>query len=80
MAIVKPFDQVIFACHSDQALACLTNPTPNEAQFLRAFNYQENHVVCHSDLRFMPHKKQPGLVGSILRTVIAQPTLALLTG
>jgi predicted NAD/FAD-binding protein len=52
------FDQVIFACHADQALAMLANPSAAEQQILGAFRYQKNRAVLHSDTRFMPrHKK-----------------------
>lgn len=52
------FDQVIFACHADQALAMLANPSAAEQQTLGAFRYQKNRAVLHSDTRFMPHHKK----------------------
>lgn len=48
------FDHVILACHSDQAAACLETHYPEKATLLRSIPYQKNHVVCHSDTRFMP--------------------------
>tara|TARA_R110002072_G_scaffold9584_2_gene46381 strand:+ start:7626 stop:8915 length:1290 start_codon:yes stop_codon:yes gene_type:complete len=51
------FDQVVFACHSDQALAMLAKPTQEESHILGALPYQNNHVVLHTDARLMPKKK-----------------------
>jgi hypothetical protein len=38
----RPFDKVILACHADQALALLADPTPLETRLLRVFKYQPN--------------------------------------
>lgn len=52
------FDQVIFACHSDQALAMLAEPTADETSILSAIPYQANDVVLHTDRSILPaHKK-----------------------
>lgn len=51
------FDQVVFACHSDQALAMLANPSEAEQAILGAIPYQMNDVVLHTDRRFMPKRK-----------------------
>ena len=51
------FDQVIFACHSDQALAMLDEPTDDENDILSAIPYQMNEVVLHTDRRLMPKRK-----------------------
>lgn len=51
------FDQVVFACHSDQALAMLAEPTSAESDILGALPYQNNHVVLHTDESLMPKKK-----------------------
>jgi predicted NAD/FAD-binding protein len=47
-------DFVIFACHSDQVLAMLEQPSRIEAQLLAAFPYQRNEVVLHTDTRLLP--------------------------
>ena len=52
------FDAVVMACHSDQALAVLADPSPAERQILGAITYQSNEVVVHSDARVMP--RNPG--------------------
>ena len=54
---IHHFDQVVFACHSDQALAMLPEPTREESEVLGALPYQNNHVVLHTDERLMPKKK-----------------------
>lgn len=51
------YDQVIFACHSDQALALIKQATAEEYDILRHFKYQANRMVLHSDTRFMPTRK-----------------------
>jgi predicted NAD/FAD-binding protein len=49
------FDSVIFACHSDEALALLgEDATPQERAILGAIPYQENDVVLHTDVRLLP--------------------------
>jgi predicted NAD/FAD-binding protein len=50
----EDFDQVIFACHSDQALRILTDPTSTECQLLSAFPYLKNEAVLHTDDSFLP--------------------------
>lgn len=50
----QQFDRVIFACHSDQALSLLADPSPSETQILGAMTYQQNEVVLHTDARLMP--------------------------
>ncbi len=51
------FDKVIFACHSDQALKMLAQPSAAEQQILGALPYAENDVVLHTDTRLLPDRK-----------------------
>ncbi len=51
---VHAHDHVIFACHSDQALKMLEQPTHAEREILGAFPYQENEVLLHTDARLLP--------------------------
>ena len=51
------FDAVIVACHSDQALALLEQPSLLEQQLLGAVRYKPSRVVLHSDLSFMPDRR-----------------------
>ncbi len=52
------FDQVVFACHSDQALAMLADPTDSERDILGAIAYQNNDVVLHTDSRVLPDNRR----------------------
>lgn len=51
------FDEVIFACHADEALALLADPSDTERNILGAFRFTQNHAVLHTDPRFMPLRK-----------------------
>ncbi len=51
------FDQVVLACHADQALAMLDAPTAREAEVLAAFPYAANETVLHSDTRILPRRR-----------------------
>lgn len=51
------FDYVFLACHSDQALAILEDPTPAEREVLGAIRYQENEAILHTDTSLMPKKR-----------------------
>jgi len=54
---VERFDKVIFACHSDQALALLARPSQAEQDILGALPYADNDVVLHTDTRLLPRRK-----------------------
>ncbi|MBR9842812.1 MAG: FAD-dependent oxidoreductase [Rhodobacteraceae bacterium] len=54
---VETFDDVIFACHSDQALSLLETPTGNETEILGNIQYQDNHAILHCDERQMPRTR-----------------------
>jgi predicted NAD/FAD-binding protein len=51
---VEHHDAVVFACHSDQALAMLGDPSPEERELLQAFPYQKNVATLHTDARLLP--------------------------
>ncbi len=53
----ETFDQVVLACHSDQALALLADPTPQERAVLGALRYQRNEVVLHTDSSVLPRRR-----------------------
>jgi predicted NAD/FAD-binding protein len=52
------FDHVIFACHSDQALAVLADPTRQEREILGALPFQKNEVVLHTDTSVLPRSRR----------------------
>lgn len=53
----EQFDKVVFACHSDQALALLKDPSVEETAVLGGIAYQQNEVVLHTDTRLLPVRK-----------------------
>ena len=50
------YDQVVLACHSDQALKLLATPTCAERDILGAIGYQPNRVILHTDASVMPQR------------------------
>ncbi|REL35559.1 NAD(P)/FAD-dependent oxidoreductase [Thalassotalea euphylliae] len=52
------FDEVVFACHSDQALALLGDASAEEKQVLGDIPYQANSVVLHTDTKLLPKRKK----------------------
>jgi predicted NAD/FAD-binding protein len=53
---VESFDQVFVACHSDQALKLLSDPSHEEREILGAIPYQANEALLHTDSSLMPHR------------------------
>lgn len=52
------FDEVVFACHPDQALALLgSDASVEEKAFLSVFKYDDNITYLHSDPALMPKSK-----------------------
>ncbi len=52
------FDQVVLACHSDQSLALLQDPSKEERQLLSQVRYQPNRVLLHTDRRLLPRSRR----------------------
>jgi predicted NAD/FAD-binding protein len=52
------FEAVFLACHSDQALGLLRNPTAAEREVLSAIAYQANEAVLHTDTRLLPKRRR----------------------
>ena len=52
------FDEVVVACHGDQALALLAEPSAQERKVLGALTCTQNRVVLHTDTRRLP--RRPG--------------------
>jgi predicted NAD/FAD-binding protein len=53
------FDEVIFACHSDQALRILgADATPPEREVLGAIRYRPNRAVLHTDTALLPRRQR----------------------
>ncbi|MCR9267681.1 MAG: FAD-dependent oxidoreductase [Alphaproteobacteria bacterium] len=52
------FDQVVLACHSDQALGLLEDADGLETSLLGAIRYRPNTAVLHTDTRLMPRRRK----------------------
>ena len=52
------FDAVVFATHSDQALALLADPSERERELLGAIPYQTNEAVLHTDRSLLPRRRR----------------------
>ncbi len=53
----ESFDAVVLAVHSDQALALLGDPGPDERAVLGAIRYQPNVATLHTDPRLLPRRR-----------------------
>ncbi len=54
----ESFDHVIFACHSDQALRLLADPSVTEREVLAMFPYERNSAVLHTDETLLPKRRR----------------------
>ncbi|MCA9080714.1 MAG: FAD-dependent oxidoreductase [Planctomycetaceae bacterium] len=54
---VEHFDEIVFACHSDQALRMLGDADVLERGVLSEFPYGDNIAVLHTDERVLPRLK-----------------------
>ena len=52
------FDEVVLACHSDQARRLLADRTPREDRALARVRYQPNRVVLHTDPALLPRARR----------------------
>jgi uncharacterized protein len=54
----EPFDEVVLATHSDQALALLADASDGERRLLGAIPYQANEAVLHTDTSVLPRRRR----------------------
>ncbi|HTU97409.1 MAG TPA: FAD-dependent oxidoreductase [Solirubrobacteraceae bacterium] len=54
----EPFDEVVLATHSDQALGLLTDASDLEHRLLGAIPYQANEAVLHTDTAILPRRRR----------------------
>jgi uncharacterized protein len=52
------FDELVLACHSDQSLALLADPSDAETRVLGAVRYQRNRAVLHTDTALLPKRRK----------------------
>jgi predicted NAD/FAD-binding protein len=55
---VETYDDVVLACHGDEALALLASPTEDEQRILSCFRYQANRTILHTDTALMPRLRR----------------------
>ncbi len=55
--VPERFDRVVLACHADQALGMLQDPTGAEHEVLSAIRFQPNSVILHTDASLMPKRR-----------------------
>ena len=53
----RDYDHVVLACHADQSLKLIENPSNNEKKILNEFTYISNEAYLHTDADLMPNKK-----------------------
>ena len=51
------FDEVVLACHADQALSLLADATAQEQEILGAIGYRDNEAILHTDIRVLPERR-----------------------
>jgi predicted NAD/FAD-binding protein len=56
-APAERYDHVFFACHADQALRLLADPSPAEREVLGALPFQRNEAVLHTDTSLLPRRR-----------------------
>jgi predicted NAD/FAD-binding protein len=54
----RMFDHVVMACHSDEAISLLAEPSNAERSVLERIKYQPNTAVLHTDTALMPKRKK----------------------
>jgi len=50
----EQFDEVVLACHTDQALEILVDASPAEKEVLGSIGYQPNQATLHTDTSVLP--------------------------
>lgn len=52
----RSFDEVVFACHGDQVLPLLAQPTEAEREVLGCFTTSRNETCLHTDSQLLPRR------------------------
>ncbi len=52
----RDYDHVVLACHADQSLKLIDNPSNDEKEILNEFTYISNEAYLHTDVDLMPNK------------------------
>jgi predicted NAD/FAD-binding protein len=72
--VTTHFDEIVLACHSDQALALLADPSPPEARLLSRIRYQPNRVLLHTDAALLPKSRRAWAAWNYLAAADADGT------
>ena len=82
--VVKPrrqeaqvFDALFMACHADQALALLLDPSDGEREVLSAIPCQRNEAVLHTDSRLLPRRELAWAAWNYHRPALEDAPVAL---
>lgn len=73
----EQFDQVVLACHSDQALALLHDARDDERAVLGAIGYQPNRAVLHTDASCLPENRRAWSAWNYQSTASATPDVCV---
>ena len=73
----EQFDQVVLACHSDQALALLGDARDDERAVLGAIGYQPNRAVLHTDASCLPVNRRAWSAWNYQSTASATPEVCV---
>jgi predicted NAD/FAD-binding protein len=52
-----PFDEVVFACHGDQVLPLLADPSGDEREVFAGFRTSRNDTWLHTDASLLPQRR-----------------------
>ncbi|WP_020674671.1 NAD(P)/FAD-dependent oxidoreductase [Geopsychrobacter electrodiphilus] len=64
----EQFERVVIACHADQALRLLGDPSADEKRLLSPWSYQLNRTVLHTDSSLLPKRKSAWAAWNFTRT------------
>ena len=74
---IEHFDQVVMACHSDQALALLGDARADEVSVLSAIRYQQNRAVLHTDVTCLPARRRAWSAWNYQSSADAKPEVCV---
>ncbi len=63
----KVYDQIVFASHSDETLAMLSDASPAEREILGAVRYRPNDVWLHRDPSLMPKRRRAWAAWNVIQ-------------
>ncbi|MBB4265834.1 NAD(P)/FAD-dependent oxidoreductase [Roseospira visakhapatnamensis] len=67
-------DDIVLACHADEALALLSDADDRERTILQGFRYTRNRAILHTDASLMPRARRAWAAWNFLGTRDAEGT------